>query len=325
MSNFACACGVSGAEANLGIQSGALTFRFAKRFLIMQRVAIDGTINQILASDLVNGVLPASFLEEKLYNSDPTKRWYLTPEIDAYTDARDAPITEQIGNGNSRIVDLGNRPITAMFRTPQESYLRNLQKLECKDLAFYVIDNCGTIGGEFLEGGTSLNPIKIGKDTFYAMPMPGTESTASKIQIQLELDRTFSDGDFDILPNGAIADGNEYLLRTAQSMLNVNVAISGITTARFTATLTLEAGNFNKAIKGVGFDTADFALRNNTTPADVVITSVTETVVGSSGVYTFVIPAQTALDNLTLSGAIASNKFVKAPLQVVHVSFDIPA
>jgi hypothetical protein len=324
MSNFACACGISGAESNLGFQSGALTFRFAKRFLIMRKYDKGGNLNNIKSTDLVAGKLPASFLTEKLYNSDPSKRWLLTPELDEVTDVRDAPITEQTGNSVERIVDLGNRSITANFLTPQEGYLRNLEKLECQDLAFYMIDNCGTIGGEWLEGGTILSPLPIGKDTFYAMPMPGTQSTKSKIQIQFQLDRTFADGDFDILPNGAIADGNEWLLRSGRSLQNVRVAISGISTTGFTAALTIDGGNYNKSIKAVGWTTSNFALYNNTDAGAVVITSATETVVGESGVYTFVIPSQTALDNLTLSGAIASNVFVKAPFQVVPTSFDIP-
>jgi hypothetical protein len=326
MSNFACACGASGSglEANLGVQRGALTFKFTKRFLILNRIATDGTVNEIKATDLVNGNLPASFLEEKLYNSDLSKRWLLTPDIEEYTDARDSPITEQIGNGTGTIVDLGNRAITGVFKNPQETFLRNLTKLECKDLAFYVIDGCGTIGGEWLEGGTVLSPLPIATKTFYAMPMPGTQSTQSKIQIQLELDRTFSDSDFDILPNGAIANGKEYLLRGAQSMQNVKADITAISTTGFTATLTLEAGNFPKAIKGVGWTATDFELFNNTTLSVVPITGATETVVGSSGVYTFVIPAQTASDNLTLSPAILANKFVKAPLQLATTSFDIP-
>jgi len=64
-------------------------------------------------------------------------------------------------------------------------------------------------------------------------------------------------------------------------------------------------------------------LYNNTNDAVVVITSATETATGT-GVYDFVIPVQTSVDSLTLSGAVTGAVLTKAPFELVATSFDIP-
>lgn len=318
-----CGCGAGGANANTGTNSGALTYKDTRGLLLMYRVADDGTENKVTESDFVNGVLPQSFVDGKLNHSDPSKRWYLIRGIDDFTNDIADPNTEQLGDGNARITSLGTRTVNATIYNPQESYTRNLDKLSCRELAYYGVDSCGTLGGEWLEGSTDFSPIPIARDTFYARLMYGNQAQKSKVMIQFENDRIFSDTDFDIIPDGAIGSGNDYLAKSAMSLTNMNVSVATISATGFVATLTAEAGNFNKSIKGNGWGASDFALYNNTSDAVVVITSATETATGT-GVYTFVIPSQTSLDNLTLSGAITGTVLTKAPFDLVSTSIDIP-
>ena len=318
-----CGCGGTGANANTGKLSGALTFKDTRALLLMYRVADDGTENKIAESDFVNGVLPQTFVDGKLNASDPSKRWYLVKRIDEWSNDIADPNTEQLGDGNSRITSLGNRVINAMLYNPQESYTKNLDKLSCRSLAYYAVDSCGTLGGEWIEGSTDFSPIPIADETFYARAIYANQAQKGKVMIQFENDRSFSDTDFDIIPDGVIGSGNDYIIKSAISLTNMNVAISTITTTGFRATLTAEAGNFNKSIKGSGWVASDFALYNNTNDAVVVITSATETATGT-GVYDFVIPVQTSVDSLTLSGAVTGAVLTKAPFELVATSFDIP-
>ena len=318
-----CGCGASGANANTGFNSGAQIFKDGRAFLVMNKLADDGSENKITENDFVNGVLPQSFIDEKLYNSDPSKRWYLIKRFDEYSNVISDPNTEQLGDGNGRITSVGVRVVNATFYKTQESYIRNLEKLSCKDLTVYLVDSCGTLGGEWLEGSTDFNPIPIAKDTFYAKPLEGTQAENPKIMIQFEVDKIYSDSDFDIIPDGAIGSGDDYLIKSAMSLTNMKVDISTITTTGFRATLRAEAGNFNQSIVGNGWVASDFALYNNTNNSIVLITGATETASGT-GVYDFVVPSQTSADNLTLSSAVTGAILTKAPFELVSTSFDIP-
>jgi len=82
---------------NSGIPSCVSGFgRIAKLFFVYQ-VANDGTSNAIPCSQTID----QDFLNEKLNEADPSKRWYPTDKISNVTEVRNDPTTESIDNIDS--------------------------------------------------------------------------------------------------------------------------------------------------------------------------------------------------------------------------------
>ena len=320
MAGVFCGCG-GGLHGNTGIAPNAFTFKNIKGILLVPLVALDGTKNVIEESDFVDGKLPQSFINEKLAHADYSKRWYLIKDFESTpTNERADPITEQVGNGNNRITDLGIRSLVATKQKENESEQRNYERLACLSLGVYQIDRCGTLQGYAKSGATQFKPLPLGQ--FYTKPLPATESTTAQIQIQYEIKQTVADGDFDIIPSEFVTDTDGYLLDEAESLQNMLVEITSPTTTGFTAKLSVEAGNYVKRLNGTGWATSDFALQNKTTGSPIVITSATETVAGS-GEYAFVIPAQTSSDVVVLSGAVSGNVYVKTPYELQETEFTL--
>jgi hypothetical protein len=93
---------------------------------------------------------------------------------------------------------------------------------------------------------------------------------------------------------------------TLEGLIDANIALSSITTTGFVATITTDYGTALTDGKVKGQLSADFSLYNDTDSASIPITTVTET---ADGVYTFVMPAQTASDDFTVS-LLPSSGFV---------------
>ena len=83
-----------------------------------------------------------------------------------------------------------------------------------------------------------------------------------------------------------------------RGILDVNAVYSSISTTGFVMATTSDYGDVKTPLVVKGLLLADFSLYNNTAAASVVITSVTES---PDGTYTFVIPAQTSADVMTLT------------------------
>lgn len=322
MANAFCACGGGGINGNTGITPNALTYKNTKAIILVPLVANDGTENVIQESDFVDGKLPQSFIDGKLNHANYTKRWYLIKNFESTpTNERADPITEQTGNSNNRIVDLGIRSLVATKQLENMSEQRNYERLQCLDLGVFEVDRCGTLLGIAKSGANVFKPAPIGKNTFYSRVIRATESTTPQIQIQYEIKQTVSDGDFEIIPDAYITDTEGYLIDEAESLQNVLVDVSNISATGFTANLRLEAGNFNQIIKGIGWQTSDFALVDSS-GASVAITSVTETP-ANSGDYVFVIPSQTPPETLTLSGAVTGDAYTKEGFELQSTEIPI--
>lgn len=84
----------------------------------------------------------------------------------------------------------------------------------------------------------------------------------------------------------------------------VQTAISGESTTGFVAAVSLDYDSWT-AVPIEGMVLADFYLYNETTAAAITVTSVTE---APAGTYTFVTPAQTSADVLTLTQSSTTTK-----------------
>ena len=297
-----CACGEGGVNGNTGRSSAELVQSQTFGYFLFPAFADDGTENVINANDFQGGKLPATFIQQKINEADESKRWRPILDFKSTTNERADPNTEQPTGGNAQITDLGVRSLMGQIWNTSPKLKKNLVKLACKKLAFIYIDRCGTIWGNVSDSEPEVfRGILIADRTFESRYVAPTEGVVAKIDIMFEVDQIEDDGNLCAIPAGAI----ESNLLKVNGLLNALVTITSPTTTGFTAKINLEYGGFANIEPVTGLVLADFLVTNLTANAVVVPTSVTESLV-NKGSYDFVLPAQTANDVVSLSGAVVS-------------------
>ena len=317
-----CACATSGANGNTGTSNAALQLKRAECYYLVPKVADDSTKNVILSTDLVNGVLPETFIKEKINNIDPSKRWYPLPQLRSITNERATPETQTFDGGqNSQITAEGLRTVSTLVLGVNAKYKKNLDKLACLyDLAFFEIDECGAMGGEEnAKDETIFEPHPIGDNTFYTNLVKAQGSDGQTLQITFEYDSRSADENECVIPAANI----ELDLCEENGLLNAIPTFSATTTTSFTATISLEYGGFQNQRTVPGLVAADFLLFNVTDSAAVVITTVTENP-ANSGIYDFTFPLQDSSDVLQLQQAFTGNKYDKEGFEIVELTTTVP-
>ena len=290
-----CNCNLS--FANTGSVGCKLLMAVARKLILVPTYDSTGAMNKIAAGD----TLDASYFSGKINETDPTKRWYPTGLIDNIEDVRAEPIMETLASQKKLFVQDGIRSFKGIIVEESNILIDKYLAFQCKDFSAFIVDKERNLIGSF--DGTDFYPVQIDKDTFYAMLVKTTDTTVQKIQVQFEFSRTERDEDLRMIAESEMGGVNVLNL---SGLLDVNAAISGASTTGFVAVLTTDYGTFKTPINVVGWVKADFTLYNETTHAPITITSVTE---APDGTYTFVIPAQSSYDVLTLSATKTGYEF----------------
>ena len=256
-----CACEDNATNGNTGKTGKALELKLTAAYFLVATVDNQGNKNVINKSDFVNGVLPESYIKEKVNSVDNSKRWFPVIDVRSATNEREDPVRQTFDEGqNSRIVREGVRTITAMLLKANEKYQANLEKLACEfGLSFFIIDDCGSLGGEKAPNDeTVFRPRPIAKDTFYPKLMPAQGSEGQTLSMTFEVDQKSKDSKGCIIPSSSI----ESELLYESGLLNLLVDYSSVTNSSFTATLALEYGGFGSNIPQPGLIATDFVLKD---------------------------------------------------------------
>ena len=259
-----CACSTDGINGNTGTSNAILQLKRPECYYLVAKFADDGTKNVINASDFVAGVLPASFITEKINHIDPSKRWYPLPELRSVTNERADPESQSFDGGqNSQITADGLRTVSALVLGVNAKYKKNLDRLSCDyGLAFFEVDECGALGGEEnATKATIFEPHPIGKKTFYTKLMKASGSDAQTLSVTFEYDSRADDANECIIPASALGLD----LCDQNGLLNLLATISAESTTGFTAVLRLEYAGFPNGKAQTGLLPADFTLFNETT------------------------------------------------------------
>ena len=258
-----------------------------------------GASNGIAATDTLND----AFISALINNSDTSKRLMLTPSVVNFTGNREEMLTYTANNVNYKASE-GNRPVQFEIiegATPQ--LLGELKKLECRNIMFYGITDESQLTGNGKDENL-LRGYKIEKGTFDARFVGNQREDTARIVVSFVISIVEKDEDAAFIAYDAdsTADGilTVDLLSYVDLIPVVMGAASSITTTGFVSKIdTIYGAKFDAAVFSGGV-LADFTLYNETTASSVTITSVTE---APDGTYTFVIPAQTSADVLTLTFA----------------------
>jgi hypothetical protein len=284
-----CTCGTGG--KNTGVPSCVPTIERVAMMIMMQTFADDGSRNSIKKSDFVNGVLPDAFIQAKINEVDPSKRWYVTPKINSVTDVRAEPVTFDV-DGISIFVSQGNRTFLgsfySKFGTPQ--FAGVLNSFQCITISYYEISEEGAIVG--IDNGDEMLPIDIEDGTLYSGVVKGTKTDPNSVTLTFVVQELVRDENL-IQISSANIGGNMLLKKGLIDGTGSALALPAITTTTARLDLNYTYGEFPNKLPFKGLVVADLspdngtttsAVYNNSTSSNVVVTSLVP-VPGEDGVY----------------------------------------
>jgi hypothetical protein len=285
-----CKCDVG--LGNTGLPNCAPIASVLRKVILVQTFDDAGTKNFI---DL-SATLDDSFLTTQL-NADSDTRWYPLPELENVVSERAESTFEEAPSGTRNFVRQGSRTLTGEIwgREALPTLIGKIKAGRCVDVSAYIIDGDGKIlGTGDPKDPNKLYPIKLDAQSIDSIWMVATDSTTQKVTISMTWDDSVKDEDLYLIQPEV---DFTFDALTASGLLDVCVEYSSISTTGFVAELFNQYA-LKKAFVVKGLVAGDFALYNDTAAASVTITSVTE---NPDGTYTFVIPAQTSSDSMTLT------------------------
>ena len=294
-----CKCG--GAAGNLGQPNCVPIAKRDAKLILVSYYDNNGEINAIKQTDTVDDTYVTNRINAGNIGSslDVSKRWYFTDQINSVGGGRAENVTQDI-DGIPYPVIQGVRDYKGKFygSTATPKLVGALNSRSCNDDGYFIIDVEGNIVGiEGVDntGAKILKPIKIQKLTLIAIYNKPTASEIANVELSFLVDQNEKDSDLGVIYSSDLTVD----LLSYKSLIDVTSKVNGTpTTTGFVIDVSLPyAGVFtNLPMKGLVL--ADFVVFNQTQSTAITPTSVTES---SDGVYTFVMPAQTASDVISVN------------------------
>lgn len=205
MATSFCTCPVG--RNNLGTLSCTKVMKTVKKHIFVPVYSSTGVRNSIKVSDLVGGVLPDAFVLDKVNSTDPTTRWYFTPDkYENVTGSRTDPTTEEFQSGRIEKIQDGTRAFEGFLIGQDSTLASKIASNGCGETAVYEISVAGDIRGELSADGTELYPLLINKGSLISVPVEEVEgSSVPKIQLNFQFDQTVNEGRLMMLQAANIA------------------------------------------------------------------------------------------------------------------------
>jgi hypothetical protein len=280
----------------------------AKRLIIVPEVDGSGAQNKFASEAAVT----KSALQAKFDAADKDDRFFPLSIIENVEDLRAEPTFFEFNSGRKAKVKEGTRTFVAYIPFQGPEYLGKLEEWGCSKFGVYIVDKAGNfIYATDSSTKTEVLPILVDHESFSAELMKKTDGEPIMIKLTFDFRETEKDSllraiDKDSLDFDGLSSTDVY------GLWDITHAVTSITTTGFVSTIT--SVDYGFAIEGLV--PGDFSLYNDTDSASVTITSATESAT-VPGEYTFVIPAQTSADSMTLSMTKAG--YDDAPLEAVKV------
>ncbi len=283
--------------------------------IVMDVLDSSGNFNEIKLTDLVDGILPASFFTTK-FNADlPADRWSMTEVFKSPVPDRAVPFTESIDDLPFPIRQ-GLLTWTALFYGPKAppQYERKLNSHGCGDKATMWVDVAGNLVAKMVKNDSDewvLRPVVVEPGTWEAVYRYDQVAERNKIMLKFIFSELERDADSNFLTKSEIGTN----LLTFTGVQDVLFTLSNISTIGATLVAELCFGTFNGILPHSGLDETDLVGTNVTD--DDALTGFTATETSTDGAYTLVWDAEDAGDEIQI--ALDQDGFVAQP-----VTGDIP-
>jgi len=288
-------CNCKSGASNTGVPACVDVLNRTSYEIYMYKRANDGTYNSIQESDLVNGVLPTSFITAKINETDPSKRWYVMPKVKNVTFEQADPNTEDIEGivyPVSEGMITGTVDYISKYASPK--WYGVLKSFECLDVAKYEVTVAGELIG--LEYDDELRPLPMEQGTMWLKYQRPTKTSVAKIMQTVMWGEDFPVERINGLASDRFEDG---ALESLNGLLDIILEENdAATTTTVNVTAELCYGGFDDKEKVEGLVADDFNYDGVATVYNVTDdTSLAVTVVESpEGVYTLTFAAQDSSD-----------------------------
>lgn len=290
-----CSCGAGG--SNTGVTSKQLVPSVTLRQIFVPKFKKDGSLNSILETDLVNGVLPSAFITAQLDAANAEERWYPTPGVyKNVAPSKGDPISQSFNDNSTIILQKGIKRFDALLIKLEPVFISRLNNLACEPLTVYDITQCGNLEGVLSADGLQLFGKPVDKDTFLAEYVDATDTEVGNIPVGYEYGKTYNDADRAMLLAAEIED--DLTDSSFQGLKDIIPTFDTIVATGWNMTAEHIFGEAFNKIRVTGLTDTDFTLVDSG-GSPVTITSVTEDVT-EDGLYVFLITS-TPAETLTLS------------------------
>ncbi len=282
-----CSCDV--VLGNTGLPSCVPIPDVSKRLIFVPLFATDGTRNEYAASTTFN----EAFFTARVNDTDASKRWYPTGDIENIEDSRADAIIETFNSGKKAFIQQGSRTFKGVIVNGMPELLDKLDNNGCSRFGALVVDKVGNLicNGNSKEG--YIRPIEIDKDSWYPRYVKPTDQNTGKIELNFDWAITEDDANLRILSADDLVSYDIFDLEGLVDLYPQDA--TNITNTTFKTVIKTSYGSVKNPVLGEGFIAADFSLRDSTTLVAKTITSVTE---APDGTYAFVFPY--AVDGIEL-------------------------
>ncbi len=263
---------------NLGAPSCQLIAGVTGSMFLVPTYKADGTPNYI---DLTTDVLDQAYLEDKLYNADPSLRWQWIPTLDSVTNERAESLVQELDSGKKIKIREGIKSFSGDIYGMSYTFLGKLKLAGCSEVSAYPVDLAGNMIGRRSDDGTKFYPIRIDKASFDPIYVEPTDTTAARINLAFDWDQSERDECFKLITSSQITAD----LLTIRSVIDANLVEDSSVVPSSTGIavdVSMDYGDAYDNKKITGLVAADFVVVSGGTPNTP--DTVTET---SPGVYAF--------------------------------------
>lgn len=237
-----------------------------------------------------------SDLQTKLYNTDPSRRWFPLGTFENVTMEKAESSFEEAPSGKKVFIKQGKRSFSGELWSTTPTLLGKIQDNRCVEFGVYIVDVNGNLIGSKNVSENRLYPIPVDNQSFDARLMYATDTSVQKIMVAFDFDRLFDESTLWIItPSDTTFN---YNFNDAEGLLDVNLIKSGTaTTTALYFYANLDYGTGTHGIYVQGLNQSDFTLKKASDGSTIAITAITYT----NGLYMASFSAQTAGISVILS------------------------
>ena len=285
-------CNCKSGASNTGVPFCVDLYQRTKRPIFQSIYDSTGVKNSIKDSDFVGGVLPKTYIDAMINHADPSKRWFVMPEVKNVTWTQSDPNTEDI-DGIAYIVSDGN--ITGSFdfvsKNASDKFYGILESFKCGTFGMIPVTTGGELVG--IEGVDQLYPQPLEQGTMSLTKAINSKTTVNRITVNFMYQEDFPVGDINYIGASSIEAGALDSINGLQDIVLEEMAGSTGDDLKFSAKLVYGAFSNKLPVEGLlvtemSIDSgATFSqVFNETTGLPVAVTTLVEsTIDGEEGEY----------------------------------------